>query len=132
MSSPVLVTGAAGFIGFHVARRLLESGVRVVGVDSFTSYYDPSLKEARFAELAARKGFAGARVDLADEAATRALFAEHRPQRVVHLAAQPGVRRALTDPHPHIRRAAQRSLERYEASRSKEITDERKSHGADA
>ena len=102
MSPPVLVTGAAGFIGFHVARRLLESGVRVVGADSFTPYYDPGLKEARFAELAAHKGFAGARVDLADEAAARALFSEHRPQRVVHLAAQPGVRRALTDPHPYV------------------------------
>ncbi|HEX2725153.1 MAG TPA: NAD-dependent epimerase [Beijerinckiaceae bacterium] len=102
MSSPVLVTGAAGFIGFHVARRLLESGVRVVGADSFTSYYDPRLKEARFAELAAHKGFSGARLDLADEAAAQALFTEHRPKRVVHLAAQPGVRRALTDPHPYV------------------------------
>ncbi|HEY7386380.1 MAG TPA: NAD-dependent epimerase [Beijerinckiaceae bacterium] len=102
MSPPVLVTGAAGFIGFHVARRLLESGVRVVGADSFTSYYDPRLKEARFAELARHKDFAGARIDLADEAAARALFREHRPQRVVHLAAQPGVRRALTDPHPYV------------------------------
>jgi UDP-glucuronate 4-epimerase len=96
------VTGAAGFVGFHVARRLLESGVRVVGVDSFTAYYDPRLKEARFAELLAHKDFAAARLDLADEAATRALFTEHRPRRVVHLAAQPGVRRALTDPHPYV------------------------------
>jgi UDP-glucuronate 4-epimerase len=102
MSSPVLVTGAAGFIGFHVARRLLESGLRVVGVDNFTPYYDPGLKEARFAELVAHKGFAAAQVDLADEGASRALFAEHRPQRVVHLAAQPGVRRALTDPYPYV------------------------------
>jgi len=102
MSSPVLVTGAAGFIGFHVARRLLERGIKVVGIDSFTSYYDTRLKEARFGELIAARGFLPARVDLSDEAAARTLFAEHQPKRVVHLAAQPGVRRALTDPHPYV------------------------------
>jgi UDP-glucuronate 4-epimerase len=102
MPSPVLVTGVAGFIGFHVARRLLKSGVKVVGVDSFTPYYDMRLKEARFGELIACRDFLPARVDLSDEPATRALFAEHQPKRVVHLAAQPGVRRALTDPHPYV------------------------------
>ncbi len=62
MNSPILVTGAAGFIGFHVARRLLQDGHRVVGVDSFSSYYDPGLKEARFSHLLAHEGFAPERL----------------------------------------------------------------------
>ena len=102
MSAPILVTGAAGFVGFHVARRLLDDGRAVVGVDSFTPYYDPSLKEARAAALAGRNAFVLERVDLADEAATRSLFERHRPSRVIHLAAQPGVRKALTDPAPYV------------------------------
>ncbi len=99
MSAPILVTGAAGFIGFHVAQRLLAEGHQVVGLDSFTPYYDPSLKEARFARLLAHNTFAGERLDLADARATRDLFARHRFERVVHLAAQPGVR--FVDPQPY-------------------------------
>ena len=99
MSAPILVTGAAGFIGFHVAQRLLAEGHQVVGLDSFTPYYDPSLKEARFARLLPHNTFAGERVDLADAEATRDLFARHRFERVVHLAAQPGVR--FVDPQPY-------------------------------
>jgi UDP-glucuronate 4-epimerase len=99
MSAPILVTGAAGFIGFHVAQRLLAEGHQVVGLDSFTPYYDPSLKEARFARLLAHNTFAGERLDLADAEATRDLFARHRFERVVHLAAQPGVR--FVDPQPY-------------------------------
>jgi UDP-glucuronate 4-epimerase len=102
MRPPILVTGAAGFVGFHVARRLLQDGHRVVGVDSFSSYYDPGLKEARFSQLLAHEGFAPERLDLADEDAARELFERHRPERVVHLAAQPGVRRALTEPRPYV------------------------------
>ena len=99
MSAPILVTGAAGFIGFHVAQRLLAEGHQVVGLDSFTPYYDPSLKEARFALLLPHNAFVGERVDLADAEATRDLFARHRFERVVHLAAQPGVR--FVDPQPY-------------------------------
>jgi UDP-glucuronate 4-epimerase len=99
MSAPILVTGAAGFIGFHVAQRLLAEGHQVVGLDSFTPYYDPSLKEARFARLLPHNAFVGERLDLADAQATRGLFARHRFERVVHLAAQPGVR--FVDPQPY-------------------------------
>ena len=99
MSAPILVTGAAGFIGFHVAQRLLAEGHQVVGLDSFRPYYDPSLKEARFARLLPHNAFVGERLDLADAQATRDLFARHRFERVVHLAAQPGVR--FVDPQPY-------------------------------
>lgn len=102
MSAPVLVTGAAGFIGFHVARRLIELGRSVVGVDSLTPYYDVKLKEARLAVLGSAGGFQFVKLDLADRAATAALFAEHRFPHVVHLAAQAGVRHSLTDPHAYI------------------------------
>jgi UDP-glucuronate 4-epimerase len=101
MSAPILVTGAAGFIGFHVAQRLLRDGYPVAGVDCFTPYYDVALKEARFAELTAHAGFVPERIDLADAQATEGLFARHRPRFVVHLAAQPGVRQALITPHPY-------------------------------
>jgi UDP-glucuronate 4-epimerase len=99
MSSPILVTGAAGFIGFHVVQRLLADGHQVVGVDSFTPYYDVSLKEARFARLTPHNTFLGERLDLADAQATRDLFRHHRFERVIHLAAQPGVR--FVDPQPY-------------------------------
>lgn len=101
MPSPVLVTGAAGFIGFHVARRLLEAGQRVIGADVFSPYYDVKLKQARFAELALSAAFTPERIDLADPDSTRELFARHDPKRVVHLAAQPGIRRALVEPEPY-------------------------------
>jgi UDP-glucuronate 4-epimerase len=98
----VLVTGAAGFIGFHVARRLLAQGREVVGVDSVNAYYDPALKEARLALLAGDPKFAFVRLDLADRAATAALFAQHGFAEVVHLAAQAGVRYSLQNPHAYV------------------------------
>ncbi|NNM74093.1 NAD-dependent epimerase/dehydratase family protein [Enterovirga aerilata] len=101
MATPILVTGAAGFIGFHVARRLLAEGRTVVGVDSFSSYYDPRLKEARFARLSEFPGFTGLRFDLADALATRQLFDRHGFRTALHLAAQPGVRYALTNPEAY-------------------------------
>ncbi len=98
----VLVTGAAGFIGYHVSRRLLEGGRAVVGIDNLNAYYDPALKDARLAELAKFPGFRFIRLDLADRAGMAALFAEHRFAHVVHLAAQAGVRYSLIDPHAYI------------------------------
>src|SRR6187455_2312007 len=96
---PILVTGAAGFIGFHVSRRLLSEGRRVVGVDSMTPYYDPALKEARRAELAKSNRFEFIKLDLADRSATADLFRDRKFPHVVHLAAQAGVRHSLTHPH---------------------------------
>ena len=100
--NPVLVTGAAGFIGFHVARPLVESGSEVIGVDNLSPYYDPKLKEARLHQLAGAKNFKFVRLDLADRAATAALFSEHRFPFVVHLAAQAGVRHSLVDPYAYV------------------------------
>jgi UDP-glucuronate 4-epimerase len=99
---PVLVTGAAGFIGYHVARRLSEQGRAVVGLDNLNAYYDPKLKEARLAELAQFPGFSFVKLDLADRAAMAALFAEHRFPYVVHLGAQAGVRYSLIDPNAYV------------------------------
>jgi UDP-glucuronate 4-epimerase len=99
---PVLVTGAAGFIGYHVARRLSEQGRAVVGLDNLNAYYDLKLKEARLAELAQFPGFSFVKLDLADRAAMAALFAEHRFPYVVHLAAQAGVRYSLIDPNAYV------------------------------
>ncbi len=101
MESPVLVTGAAGFIGFHVTKRLLDMGCRVVGVDAMTPYYDPALKEARCAELATSNDFEFVRRDLADREVTSALFKERQFPCVIHLAAQAGVRHSLTHPHDY-------------------------------
>ena len=98
----ILVTGAAGFIGYHVSRRLLESGRSVVGIDNLNAYYDPTLKDARLAELAKFPGFRFIRLDLADRAGMAALFAEHQFAYVVHLAAQAGVRYSLIDPYAYI------------------------------
>ena len=100
--TPVLVTGAAGFIGYNVSRRLLASGRRVIGLDNLNAYYDPRLKDARLAELAKFPAFQFVKLDLADRAGMAALFAEHRFAHVVHLAAQAGVRYSLIDPHAYI------------------------------
>ena len=97
-----LVTGAAGFIGFHTAKYLLDRGDEVVGLDNVNAYYDPALKEARLAQLTARNGFSFHRIDLADRPAVEALFRNDKPQRVIHLAAQAGVRYSLENPHAYI------------------------------
>ncbi|MGH8007359.1 MAG: NAD-dependent epimerase [Candidatus Binatia bacterium] len=98
----VLVTGVAGFIGFHVAQRLLARGDTVVGLDNINAYYDVRLKEARLACLADQKRFTFVRLDLADGPGITELFAQQRPERVVHLAAQAGVRYSLTNPHAYV------------------------------
>ncbi|HMK69495.1 MAG TPA: NAD-dependent epimerase, partial [Xanthobacteraceae bacterium] len=98
---PVLVTGAAGFIGFHVARRLLADGGAVVGLDNLNAYYDPALKKARLAELSASANFDFQQRDIADRAGVADLFAAYRFDAVIHLAAQPGVRYSLRDPYSY-------------------------------
>ncbi|WP_210530145.1 NAD-dependent epimerase/dehydratase family protein [Rubellimicrobium arenae] len=96
-----LVTGAAGFIGFHVARRLLDRGERVIGLDSLNSYYAPQLKRDRLAELA-HPAFTFHEVNLADAAALRAALAGERPRRIIHLAAQAGVRHSMDNPQAYV------------------------------
>ena len=97
-----LVTGAAGFIGFHVARRLLARGDEVIGLDNLNDYYDVNLKQARLDHLTGQPGFSFHKIDLRDRVPMNTVFAEDRPQRVVHLAAQAGVRYSLTNPHAYI------------------------------
>ncbi len=97
----VLVTGAAGFIGMHVARALLRRGDEVLGIDNLNNYYDPKLKLARLAQLRAEPGFEFERLDIAATAATAACFAAGGFDRVVHLAAQAGVRHSVTHPHSY-------------------------------
>ncbi len=98
---PILVTGAAGFIGFHVARKLLRDGRRVVGLDNLNAYYDPALKRARLAELQPYPTFSFEKLDLADREGMATLFAACRFPVVLHFAAQAGVRHSLTDPHAY-------------------------------
>ncbi|MGE0765812.1 MAG: NAD-dependent epimerase [Hyphomicrobiaceae bacterium] len=98
----VLVTGAAGFIGFHTCRALALRGDDVIGVDSINDYYDVELKKARLDELSLLQTFSFRHLDIADREATARLFAEVRPARVINLAAQPGVRYAATHPHAYV------------------------------
>jgi UDP-glucuronate 4-epimerase len=98
----VLVTGAAGFIGYHTAARLLDRGHTVIGFDNLSPYYDVSLKEARLKRLMEQERFSFIKGDLADRAVVEATFAEERPERVIHLAAQAGVRYSLDHPHAYI------------------------------
>ena len=101
----VLLTGVAGFIGYHVALKLLARGDTVIGVDNLNDYYDVRLKQARLADIEARqnaKNFSFIKLDLADNAATQQLFAHEKPDSVIHLAAQAGVRYSLENPHAYI------------------------------
>ena len=98
----VLLTGAAGFIGYHVAQRLLADGHRVVGLDNLNDYYDPTLKQARLDRLTPHSGFGFERMDLSNRSVVTEVFRRHRPVRVVHLAAQAGVRHSLTHPHAYV------------------------------
>ena len=98
----VMVTGAAGFVGHRVSSKLLQAGDTVVGVDNLNDYYDVRLKEARLAQLTATPGFTDVRLDIGDAAGLREAFERHRPERVIHLAAQAGVRHSLTHPEVYV------------------------------
>jgi len=98
----ILVTGAAGFIGFHVSRKLLDQGHQVVGIDNLNDYYDVSLKDARLTELAPYSGFRFEALDVADREGIARLFEVEEFDRVVHLAAQAGVRYSLENPHAYV------------------------------
>jgi UDP-glucuronate 4-epimerase len=100
--SNILVTGAAGFIGFHVARRLVERGDTVIGIDNLNDYYDVRLKQARLKQLEKFKSFRFTKLDISDQAGINSLFERERFDRVIHLAAQAGVRYSLTHPHSYV------------------------------
>ncbi len=102
MRDAILVTGAAGFIGFHAARRLLVDGCPVVGIDNLNAYYNPALKKARLTQLTPYANFQFLQYDLTDERAIADLFAKHGFKHVLHLAAQAGVRHSLTNPRAYI------------------------------
>ena len=117
----VLVTGSAGFIGNALALRLVDEGERVVGLDNLNPYYDVNLKRARLARLSDRAGFTQVEASLEDREAVNALFAEHRPARVYHLAAQAGVRYSLTNPHAYVNSNVLGFLNILEACRNQDV-----------
>src|SRR5215510_8293701 len=117
----VLVTGAAGFIGFHVCYKLIACGCRVLGVDDLNAYYDVALKQARLARLDGLEGFAFERCDVADKAAVLALITRFKPHYLVHLAAQAGVRFSLQDPFQYVRANVEGFLALLEACRAQPV-----------
>ena len=117
-TQPILVTGTAGFIGSHVAIRLLEAGHAVVGLDNLNDYYDVNLKQARLARFADHPAYTHITADLADRAAIEQAFDQHQPGRVVHLAAQAGVRYAAENPHVYVSSNVTGTLHILEGCRS--------------
>ena len=117
----LLVTGAAGFIGYHAARQLLERGDEVVGLDNLNDYYDVTLKEGRLKQLAPFERFRFVKLDVADRKGIEDLFARERFQRVIHLAAQAGVRYSLKNPHAYIESNVLGFMNMIEASRQNRI-----------
>jgi len=120
VNQPILVTGAAGFIGYHVAERLLSRGQTVVGIDNLNDYYDAQLKRARLERLTHPR-FTFERIELADRAAVGALFVRYRFARIVHLAAQAGVRYSLTHPHVYVDSNVTAFLNLLEAVRARPV-----------
>ena len=118
----VIVTGAAGFVGMHVAQRLLDRGETVIGVDAFNDYYDPALKAARAARLDGRPGFTMVRLDIADHAAMLELVRSSGAKRIVHLAAQAGVRYSIENPFAYQRSNLAGHLSVLEAARHSGVT----------
>jgi len=118
MSRRVLVTGAAGFIGYHLSERLLAAGDEVFGLDNLNDYYDPRLKEARLERLKKQKTFRFLRVDLGDRTGVEKIWKEIKPEVVVHLAAQAGVRYSLTHPHAYAKSNLEGMLDVLEACRA--------------
>ncbi|HXZ15469.1 MAG TPA: SDR family NAD(P)-dependent oxidoreductase [Roseiarcus sp.] len=116
-----LVTGTAGFIGFHFARRLIAEGARVVGLDNLNDYYSVALKEARLNELAAAPNFRFERCDIADHDAIRSIFDSLKPEFVAHFAAQAGVRHSLVDPRAYVRSNVDGFLAILEACRARPV-----------
>lgn len=117
----ILVTGAAGFIGMHTTLRLLERGDEVVGVDNLNDYYDVNLKHARLARLLEHHNFTFHQISVEDRDAMAALFAQQKPKRVVHLAAQAGVRYSLENPHAYIDANLQGFINILEGCRHQEV-----------
>jgi UDP-glucuronate 4-epimerase len=117
----ILVTGAAGFIGFHVAQALLDRGITVLGIDNLNDYYDPALKQARLGRLTPRNGFAFEAIDIADHEAVLAAFETWRPDVVIHLAAQAGVRYSMENPHAYARSNLDGFLSVLEACRRQPV-----------
>ena len=118
MSRRVLVTGAAGFIGYHLSERLLKEGDEVVGLDNLNDYYDVKLKEARLARLQKNRAFRFLKTDLGDRTGVEKIWHEVKPEVVVHLAAQAGVRYSLTHPHAYARSNLEGMLDVLEACRA--------------
>lgn len=102
MMKKILVTGAAGFIGFHLSQKLLAMGETVIGIDSLNNYYDVNLKQARLDQLTNQKGFQFFQLDIANRVKVAELFTNYKPDIVIHLAAQAGVRHSLTHPHTYV------------------------------
>ncbi|MCG6902014.1 MAG: SDR family NAD(P)-dependent oxidoreductase [Rhodobacter sp.] len=118
MAKTALVTGSAGFIGFHTAERLLQAGVRVVGLDAMTDYYDPALKHARHQLLSQYPGFSAVEARLEEPGVVAGLMAEHAPSSIVHLAAQAGVRYSIDAPRSYVEANLVGTFEVLEAARA--------------
>jgi UDP-glucuronate 4-epimerase len=117
----ILLTGAAGFIGMHASLKLLERGDEVVGVDNLNDYYDVSLKEARLARVQRKSGFSFHRINVEDRSNIENLFKKEKPDHVIHLAAQAGVRYSITNPHAYIDANIQGFLNILEGCRHNDV-----------